>query len=130
MSKASKSNSINHKKSLPFFHDPEPSCKFLGVFSKGLSGLESCPQSDVSFWRHIFSVFHVVVGLPKLLSLIQKLRFFRCCLQNMMAGCRILGRRYLGCNLQIKSVLLRVLSTCIQFIRRVRRIALPVVMET
>ena len=69
-------------------------------------------------------------GVAKPVASYSKVKIFRCCLQKVIAGCRILGRHYFGCNSQILAVLFRELSTYIRFRRRVRRIALLVVMET
>ena len=50
-------------------------------------------------------IFHMVMGLPngsaKTVISHTKVNIFRYCLHKMMAGCRVLGRRDLGRNLQI-----------------------------
>ena len=100
MSKTFKSNTINHKNSLQFFHDLEPSCKFLGgVFLKA--------SQDWKVARNLMSPFDLIFfrfpcgnGVAKPVISYSEVKIFRC-LQKMMTGCRILGRHYFGRNLRI-----------------------------
>ena len=71
-----------------------------GVFPKA--------SQDWKVARNLMSPFDVIFfrfpcgnGVAKPVVSYSKVKIFRCCLQKMMAGCRILGRHYLGCNLQI-----------------------------
>ena len=99
------------------------------VFPKASQDLKVA-RSLMSPFDVIYFKFPCVNEIAKPVISYSKVKIFRCRLQKMMAGCRILGRHYLGHNLHIKAVLFRDLSTYIQFRRRVRRIALLVVMET
>ena len=101
MSKTFKSNTINHKKIL--------SSSFM-ILSHLASFWRCFPKAsqDWKVARNLMSPFDVMCfkfpcgsGVAKPVVSYSKEKIFRCCLKNMMAGCSILGRRYLGRNLQI-----------------------------
>ena len=101
----------------------------MGVFPKALQNQTVARNSWAPF-DVIFCMFQYGNRVAKPVVPLTKVKIFRCCLQKMMTWCRVLGRCYFGRNLQILVVLFKVLSKYILFKRRVRRIALLVVMET
>ena len=90
MSKTFKSNTINHKNSLQFFNGLEPSCKFWGCYPKASQDWKvACnlmPPFDVKF--------SCGNGVAKTVVSYSKVKIFRCWLQKMKAGCRILGAQF------------------------------------
>ena len=102
MSETFKSNTINLKKNLysSFMILIESFCKFLGCFPKASQDWKVAPNLmspiDVICFK-----FPCGSGVAKPVVSYSKVKLFSCCLQNIMAGCCILGRRYFGHNLQI-----------------------------
>ena len=97
MSETFKSKTINHKKNFMILSHL---ASFWGVFPKASQDWK-VTGNLMSPFDIIFFKFPCDNWVAKPVVSYSKVKIFRCCLQKMMAGCRILGRHCLGRNLQI-----------------------------